>query len=50
MYKYKSLQAGQLPWESLPLLQNLSSQNIWNKKSMKTEAFAWMDVAPVAFL
>ena len=23
MYKYKSLQVGQLPWEHLPFLQNL---------------------------
>ena len=34
MYKYKSLQIGQLPWEHLSFLQNLLLQNIWNKKLM----------------
>ena len=36
MYKYKSLQAGQLPQKHLSFLQNLLSQNIWNKKLMTT--------------
>ena len=50
MYKYKSLQAGQLPQGYLSFLQDLLSQNIWNKKLMTTSAFAWMNVAPEAFL
>ena len=28
----------------------LLSQNIWNKKSMMTYMFAWMNIAPVASL
>ena len=53
MYKYKSLQVGQLPREYLPFLQNLVNliiKNIWNKNLMTTYAFAWINVAPVASL
>ena len=35
MYKYKHLQAGQLPWEHLPFLQNLL--NFVIKKNLKQE-------------
>ena len=50
MYKYKSPEVGHLLRKHLSLLQNSLSQNIWNKKSMTTLAFSWMNVAPVAFL
>ena len=36
MYKYKRLEAGQLPRENLSFFQNLLSENIWNKKSVTT--------------
>ena len=50
MYSHKSLQAGQLSQEQLSFLQNLLLQNIWNKNSMMTVAFAWMNIAPATFL
>ena len=50
MYSHKSLQAGQPSQEQLSFLQNLLLQNIWNKNSMMTIAFAWMNIAPATFL
>ena len=49
MNKDKSLETLQLSQEHLSLLQNLLSQDIWNKELIMTQAFAWMNVAPVAF-
>ena len=49
MYKYNSLQAGQLPQEHLYYLQNLL--NFIMTKYLKQEVNdTWMNVVPVAFL
>ena len=53
MYKYKSLQVGQLPRVfaiCAKFGEFLLSQNIWNKKSITTQGFLGMNTAPVAFL
>ena len=54
MYKYKSLQAGELPLEQLSFLQNFLDFIItkYLQQNLATEALVWSNVhvAPVGFL